>query len=107
SVPAGLIQPGEPALDAAQRELREETGYEASEWKKLGTFVVDGNRQCGTMHLFVARNARATVAPQQDDSEVLQTELLERDRVLEALRTGDIATLAGAAAVTLAFVLGL
>ena len=107
SVPAGLIHPGEPPLDAARRELLEETGYEAAEWKKLGTFVVDGNRQCGTMHAYVARNARATAAPQHDDTEVLYTELLRRDQVLEALRAGEMATLAGAAAVALGMVLGL
>jgi ADP-ribose pyrophosphatase len=107
SVPAGLMQPAEAPLDAARRELLEETGYEAAEWKKLGSFVVDGNRQCGTMHVFAARNARATRAPEQDDTEVLQTELLGRERLLEALRAGEIATLAGAAAVALGLVLGL
>lgn len=107
SVPAGLMHPGEPPLEAAQRELREETGYEAAEWKPLGTFVVDGNRQCGTMHLFLARNARATTVPEQGDMEVLHTELLSRDQVLGALRSGEVATLAGAAAVALGLVLGL
>jgi ADP-ribose pyrophosphatase len=107
SVPAGLINPGESPLDAARRELLEETGYEATEWKKLGTFVVDGNRQCGTMHVFLARNARPTRPPEQDDAEVLQTELVDHDRLLEALRTGEIPTLAGAAAVALGLVLGL
>jgi ADP-ribose pyrophosphatase len=107
SVPAGLIHPGEPPLDAARRELLEETGYEAEPWKKIGTFVVDGNRQCGTMHLFVARNAHAVRAPDQDDTEVLQTELFGRDRLLEMLGAGEIPTLAGAAAVALGLVLGL
>jgi ADP-ribose pyrophosphatase len=106
SVPAGLMHPGEPPLDAARRELLEETGYEATEWKRLGTFVVDGNRQCGTMYVFLARNARPTRPPQQDDTEELQTELLSREQLLAALRGGEIATLAGAAAVTLGLVLG-
>jgi ADP-ribose pyrophosphatase len=107
TVPAGLMNPGEAPLDAARRELLEETGYEAAEWKPLGTFIVDGNRQCGTMHLFLARNARATRPPQHDDTEVLYTELMQREQVLEALRAGEIATLAGAAAFTVAFALAL
>lgn len=106
TVPAGLINPGEPPLDAARRELLEETGYEAAEWKQLGTFIVDGNRQCGTMHLFLARKARAIRPPEHDDTEVLHSQLMRREQVLEALRAGELATLAGAAAVALALVLG-
>src|SRR5438105_4376406 len=56
SPPAGLLEPGEEPLRAAQRELLEETGYVTNDWTFLGKFIVDGNRQCGTMHLFVAHN---------------------------------------------------
>ncbi len=107
SVPAGLMHPGEPSLCAAQRELLEETGYEASAWENLGTFVVDGNRQCGTMHVFLARNARAITLPQKDDMEELQVVVLRRERLVEALEKGEIGTLAGASAVALALVHGL
>lgn len=35
-VPAGKLEPDEPHLETARRELMEETGYSASEWTRLG-----------------------------------------------------------------------
>lgn len=35
-VPAGKLEPGEPHLDTAKRELLEETGYAAAQWTRLG-----------------------------------------------------------------------
>ncbi len=34
--PAGKLEPGEPTVECARRELREETGYEAREWALAG-----------------------------------------------------------------------
>ena len=35
-LPAGKLEPGEEPLPAAKRELSEETGLEADEWRDLG-----------------------------------------------------------------------
>src|SRR5262245_60957605 len=43
TLPAGLMKPEEDPLLAAKRELLEETGYEASEWRCLGQFVQNSN----------------------------------------------------------------
>src|SRR5689334_5952930 len=37
-LPAGRLDPGESPLEAAKRELREETGYKAKKWVKLASF---------------------------------------------------------------------
>src|SRR3954468_14188272 len=39
-LPAGRLDPGEKALQAAKRELIEETGYRAKKWSKLASFWV-------------------------------------------------------------------
>jgi ADP-ribose pyrophosphatase len=102
SVPAGLVDQGESPLDAARRELLEETGYSAPTWHSLGSFIVDGNRQCGTMHVFVAQDALWTQPVRQDEAEELQVELVPPASVVAALRNGDIPHLATAAAIGLA-----
>lgn len=43
NLPAGYLEPDEDPLDAARRELLEETGYSADQWCRLGSFANDGN----------------------------------------------------------------
>lgn len=103
--PAGLIAANETPLQAAQRELLEETGYQSDHWQALGKYIVDGNRQCGTMHVFAARAASQTQLPNNDETEQLKVELFSREQVLAALRTGEMSTLAGAGGIALALLL--
>ena len=107
SVPAGLVDAGETPLAAAQRELLEETGYASADWQSLGSFVVDGNRQCGTMHVFRATQAELVAPPRQDDAEELEVEVMNVATVVEAIRAGGIPHLATASAVALAMMAGL
>jgi ADP-ribose pyrophosphatase len=65
----GYIESGEAPLDAAKRELLEETGYQADQWESLGKFSVDGNRGNGAAHFFIARGACRVQEPDADDLE--------------------------------------
>lgn len=102
AIVGGYLEPGEAPLLAAQRELLEETGYQASEWTTLGQFVVDGNRGCGTAHLFLARHAVAVQPVTADDLEEQLLVQLTHDEVAAALRQGEFKVLAWGAAVALA-----
>jgi ADP-ribose pyrophosphatase len=98
----GYLDPGEDALTAAQRELREETGYSAPDWTFLGSYAVDGNRGAGTAHLFLAQQASFVGATSSDDLEEQELLLLTRAEVAAALAAGEFKVLAWAANVALA-----
>jgi ADP-ribose pyrophosphatase len=98
----GYLEPGEDPLVAAQRELREETGYIAPEWTSLGTYVVNASHGSETAHLFLARRAYLASAPASDDLEEQELLLLSRQEVEAALKAGEFKVLAWAAIMSLA-----
>jgi ADP-ribose pyrophosphatase len=98
----GFVEPDEEPLAAAQRELLEESGYEASDWVNLGEYPVDGNRGAGTAHLFLARNARRVAEPIADDLEEQQLIRLSRTEVETALSGGEFKVLPWTTVVALA-----
>lgn len=101
---AGLVEDGEEPLLAAQRELREETGYESGDWSALGSYVVNSNYGCGRMHAFVARDARRVTQPHSGDLEEMELVLRPFAVAVEDLRAGRFELLSAAAALALAFV---
>lgn len=56
--PAGGVDAGESPLAAARRELREETGFEAEEWRHLRSVLPEPTRHRHSAHLYLALGAR-------------------------------------------------
>jgi ADP-ribose pyrophosphatase len=69
-LPAGRIDDGETALTAAKRELLEETGYSARQWKRILHFYVSPGFLDETMTIFLARGLRPGKAQPEADERI-------------------------------------
>jgi ADP-ribose pyrophosphatase len=90
-LPAGKIDPGEPTLATAQRELAEETGYAAREWRYLTAFYPVVGYSNERIELWLARGLEPLGAPRLDDGEFLETFPVALAIALDWVRTGRIA----------------
>ena len=69
-LPAGRLDPGEGPLEAAKRELREETGYQAKQWVELASFWPSPGFVDEKMNLFLALDLTAGEQAQMPDERI-------------------------------------
>lgn len=89
-LPAGKIDPGEDILNTAIRELREETGYSAADWRYLGVMHPCIGYSNERIEIFLARGLRRESSPQLDSGEFLDVLTLSLADAVEAVRQGEI-----------------
>ena len=88
-IPAGKLEPGEPHLQTAQRELLEETGYAASEWRRLGVLHTAIAYTDEAIELYLARGLTRKEA-KLDAGEFLEVLKVPFDEALAMVRDGRI-----------------
>jgi len=88
-LPAGRLDPGETPLQAARRELAEETGYKARTWKKLASFWVSPGYVQERMTIFLATGLKQGVATPMDDEQI-EMAWFTRKQVAAMIAKGDI-----------------
>jgi ADP-ribose pyrophosphatase len=96
-LPAGRLDPGEKPLEAAKRELIEETGYRARRWTKLASFFVSPGYVDERMTIYLDENLIAGVATPMDD-ERIETRWFpaaEVERLIETGKLDDAKTIVG------------
>ncbi len=89
-IPGGVVDPGESPVDAAVRELLEETGYRGSPAESLGTVnpnpALFGNR----VHSYVVRDAVEVAEIENGETEETIVQLVPEQELEDRLRAGEI-----------------
>ena len=89
-LPAGKIDAGEDILATARRELLEETGHSASDWRHLGVQHPSIGYSNERIEIFLARDVQRESGQQLDHGEFLDVLTLSLDDALLAIRNGEI-----------------
>jgi ADP-ribose pyrophosphatase len=99
--PAGGISVGEEPVDAAKRELLEETGYTADGWRKFASFPGHTNQGAGRVHMYRAHNAVRVADEASGDLETITTVEMSREELTAAIKRGEMLSLGATAAAAL------
>jgi ADP-ribose pyrophosphatase len=96
-LPAGKLEPGEPHLETAKRELLEETGYVAAEWIRLGLIhnAIGYSDEGIEIWLAEGLEERAATPDEGEFLEVLALPLAEALAMARDGRVTDVKTIVG------------
>lgn len=88
-IPAGSADYGDP-LEAAKRELKEETGLTAKKWEKLGEFYSANGLLQEKAHAYLATGLVQTGEHQQEEEGIDKIYKLPLAKVLDMIKNGEI-----------------
>jgi 8-oxo-dGTP pyrophosphatase MutT (NUDIX family) len=88
-LPEGGVPPDEPSLDGAKREMREEAGLEASDWRHILTLQLSNASTDEVANLYLATGL-TQVAKDPDATEQLAVNRIPLREALKAIAKGQI-----------------
>lgn len=88
--PGGCIDPGENELEAARRELKEETGYSGGMWEPLGWVHPDAALLSNKLWMFAVHDVIPVAAPMADPFERLTVHRFPLEEIRELILAGRI-----------------
>lgn len=87
---AGVVDKGETPLEAARRELSEETGFGGGEWSLFMKLSPNPTNHTNWSYTFLATGVERLQQQHQEPTEDINIDIFSRSEVLELLRTGQI-----------------
>jgi ADP-ribose pyrophosphatase len=91
-LPGGMVDPEDPSpLEAARRELLEETGYRATHVEAIGDIAPNPAMQSNRCWSFLARDVERVAAPDLDHGEDIDVVLVPYAEIPARIARGEIA----------------
>lgn len=91
-LPCGVIEESDPSpLEAARREMLEETGCVAENFRAVTPVFANPARQTNRVYCFLADNARRVAEPVQDDTEEIESAFVTLEELFVLIDSGEFA----------------
>lgn len=87
---AGVAEPGEEPMEAAKRELMEETGFGGGEWSLFNQICANPGSMNNYSYSFLAKGVKKLGEQHLDDTEDVEVVIMTREEVLGMLERDEV-----------------
>ena len=84
----GAVEYGEDLIDAARRELKEETGFEGGEWSLFTVSAPNTANMTNLCYTFIAKGVKQLSSQKLDSTEDIEVCLLTEKELMSAIEAG-------------------